>query len=318
MRALRWILLVLLGLLLAGGVTYRWQMSQAYQRIEAASQVVATALGDIEYTSGGSGTPVLVVHGSGGGFDQGELIARAVVEGEGLHWIAPSRLGYLRSTLPPGATFDTQADAHALLLDRLGIRRVAVVALSQGGPSALLFALKHPHRVSSLTLISCGVASAGDAAQAQANRSGDALKALFRHDLLYWSVSTLFRRPLMKLMGADDEVVAALTPPQRRTVEQVIDFMNPVAPRAAGVALDNGAAMPNERIAAIRTPTLVIHAADDTLQLIRNAEFAAAHIPGARLMKFERGGHLLIAVQQQAVREQTQAFIRAHAAAPIE
>jgi pimeloyl-ACP methyl ester carboxylesterase len=117
----------------------------------------------------------------------------------------------------------------------------------------------------------------------------------------------------MNLMGASDEVVAGLTPEQQRVVDQVIDFMNPVAPRYAGVALDNRAPMPDGRIAAIHAPTLIFHATDDTLQLFRNAEFAAAAIPGAQLRRFERGGHLLIAVEQTRIRDEVQAFIRSHA-----
>ena len=68
------------------------------------------------------------------------------------------------------------------------------------------------------------------------------------------------------------------------------------------------------RIAGIRAPTLVVHATDDTLQLYRNAAFAATHIPGARLLRFERGGHLLIAVEQPGIRAEVQAFIRSHSA----
>jgi pimeloyl-ACP methyl ester carboxylesterase len=68
--------------------------------------------------------------------------------------------------------------------------------------------------------------------------------------------------------------------------------------------------MPDGRIAAIRTPTLIFHATDDTLQLYRNAEFAAATILGARLRRFERGGHLLIAVEQPRIGAEVQAFIR--------
>ena len=69
---------------------------------------------------------------------------------------------------------------------------------------------------------------------------------------------------------------------EARLVDQLIDSMNPVAPRSAGVALDNRATMPNERIAAIRAPTLILHATGDTLQLYRNAEFAAAARSAAR------------------------------------
>ncbi len=70
--------------------------------------------------------------------------------------------------------------------------------------------------------------------------------------------------------------------------------------------------MPNERIAAVRAPTLIFHAKDDTLQLYRNAEFAASTIPGARLVSFERGGHLLIAVEQPTIRMATQKHIIDH------
>jgi pimeloyl-ACP methyl ester carboxylesterase len=133
-------------------------MRRAYERIEGRSRLISSPYGDIEYLEGGSGPAVLVVHWSGGGYDQGELIVRAVL-GDGVHWIAPSRFGYLRSTFHDGATFDDQAHAYAHLLDRLHIQRAAVVALSHGGPSALLFAVLHPERVTSLTLISAGVAS---------------------------------------------------------------------------------------------------------------------------------------------------------------
>jgi 2-hydroxy-6-oxonona-2,4-dienedioate hydrolase len=283
----------------------------AYGRITNASEVLTTPEGEVEFTRGGSGPPVLVLHGSGGGFDQGALVARAVLDDD-VQWIAPSRFGYLRSTFRAGATFDDQAHAYAHLLDRLGIGKVAVVALSHGGPSALLLAVLHPERVSSLTLLSCGVASASDSTQADANRKGDRLTTIFKYDLLYWAVSTLFRRPLMKLMGASADVIAGLTPGQRELVDTVIDGMNPVAPRYAGVAFDNRAALPNERIAAITAPTLIIHARDDGLQLFRNAEYAAATIPGARLLAFDHGGHLVVAVEQARIRAEVQAFIRRH------
>ena len=312
MSVLRWSVLVLAAGLVVVASAYLWQIRLAYDRVAGRAEVFAVGGERIEYAQGGAGLPVLVVHGSGGGFDQGTLLAGAVI-GDSFHWIAPSRFGYLGSTRPAGASFETQADAYASLLDHLGIRRTAVVALSQGGPSALYFALKYPDRVQSLVLLSCGVASSTDAQQAEANRAGDRLKMIFKYDFAYWGVSNALRKPLMNLMGASDEVIAGLAPGQLQVVDQVIDFMNPVEPRYAGVELDNRAAMPDGRIAAIRAPTLIFHATDDTLQLYRNAAFAAATIPGARLRRFERGGHLLIAVEQPRIRAEVQAFIRAHA-----
>ncbi|HRI17475.1 MAG TPA: alpha/beta hydrolase [Burkholderiaceae bacterium] len=316
MTLLRWSALAALAVAAAAAIAFVRDMRRAYARVEGASSLFASPLGDIEYKQGGSGVPVLVVHGSGGGFDQGELVAQAVL-GEGFRWIAPSRFGYLRSTFQAGARFDEQAQAYAALLDHLGLQRVAVVALSHGGPSALLFAALYPQRVTSLTLLSCGVASAADAGQAAADRKGDALTLVFSHDPLYWAASRFLRRQLTTLMGADAAVVAGLGAGQRAPVDRVIAEMNPVAPRAAGVRFDHEAALPNGRIAAIRAPTLIVHARDDGLQLFRNAEYAAATIPGARLLAFDRGGHLLIAVEQATVGSEVRNFILAHAGGDV-
>lgn len=315
MRAGRLILVwgggTLLVLLVALVLIYFRSMRRAYATIAEGSTLVQTATATVEYASGGAGQPVLVIHGSGGGFDQGALLARAVL-GDGYRWIAPSRFGYLRSTVPEDATFDEQADVYAALLDSLQLRQVAVVALSHGGPSALLFAARYPERVSALVLLSAGVASSGDPAQDAANSRGNALTTVFQHDPLYWGVSTFARRALMSLLGADRTVSASLTPAQRALVGEVIDGMNPVKPRAAGVVFDNRAALPNERIAAIRAPTLILHAVDDGLQLYHNAEFAAARIPNAELRSFTRGGHVLLAVEQDAVRREVEAFLARH------
>jgi len=283
---------------------YQRDMARAYERVQGRSELIASPYGAIEYLQGGDadGLPVLLVHGSGGGWDQGELLAKAALgQARGLRWIAPSRFGYLRSGLPAGASFDEQAHAFAWLLDHLGIERVAVVALSHGGPSALLLALLHPQRVSSLTLISAGVASSSAADQAAADDKGRALTAIFQQDFRYWAMTQAARGRFLALMGASPAIAAGLDPAQRRLVDELIDGMNPVSLRAAGVAFDNRAALPNERIAGISAPTLLLHARDDGLQRFHNAAFAARHIAGARLVEFERGGHLLLAVEQATV-----------------
>ncbi len=300
-RVVTWLFVVAVVAAIAAWAFHARDMRRAYERIGGGSRVIPSPFGDIEYAEGGTGQPVLVIHGSGGGFDQGKLVAGAALS-DNVRWIAPSRFGYLRSTFHQGATFDDQAHAYAFLLDHLGIDRAAVVTLSHGGPSALLFAALHPDRVSSLTLISAGLASSNDAHQARANQQGNALTAIFQRDWRYWAVTTAFRGRFLQLMGVSPSVIARLTPEQRALADQVIDFMNPVSRRAAGVTFDNRAAMPNERIAAIRAPTLILHGRDDTLQLYRNAEFAAATIPGSRLVSFDHGGHLILAVEQTRIK----------------
>lgn len=314
-RAIQTVLLASLTAVLAVwvvlAVMYRSDIRAARERVQGKSTVIASPYGDVEYCQGGAGPDVLLVHGSGGGFDQGELMGEMVLN-ERFHWIAPSRFGYLRSTFNEGATFDDQAHAYAWLLDQLGVQRVAVVALSHGGPSALLFSLLYPERVSSLTLLSCGVTAVETGDQAQADWQGKMLARIFQDNVLYWSLTKLLRRQVMDLMGADEAVIAGLSSEQRGLVDNVVDFMNPVSLRSAGATFDNTAALPGARIAAIRAPTLIIHAEDDTLQLYDNAAFAAATVPGAKLMSFEQGGHFVAIVEQATVRKAVQKHILDH------
>jgi pimeloyl-ACP methyl ester carboxylesterase len=304
--------MALIGAVMLIGVVYALDMNRAYERVRGKSAVLPSPYGDIEYAEGGTGPHVLVIHGSGGGYDQGELIVQAFL-GDGFHWIAPSRFGYLHSTYQEGATFEDQAHAYAALLDHLGVERAAVVVFSHGGPSALLFALMYPERVSSLTLVSTGVTAISTGNQEQASQQGAMLTTIYQHDWLYWGMTKLFKKQFMQLMGATDAVIAELTPEQQQLVDRIINEMNPVTLRSAGVTFDNRAAMPDEQIAGIVAPTLIFHATDDTLQVFQNAEFAATTIPGSKLVRFEQGGHLLMAVEQPAIRTAIQQHILDHA-----
>jgi 2-hydroxy-6-oxonona-2,4-dienedioate hydrolase len=303
-------ILLAVGLVVLAGLFAR-DTRRSYDRVTGHAAILASPWGPLEYSDGGHGLPVLVIHGAGGGYDQGELLAEAVL-GDDFHWIAPSRFGYLGSGMPDTATWDDQADAFAWLLDQMGIESAAVIALSQGGPAALLLALRHPERVSSLTCVSCGVAPAVSEGQAEANQRGDMLRRVFSRDIYYWPLSRFFRSQLMGMLGANRDVVAGLTREQRSIVERIIEYMNPAAPRSAGVVMDNEATLPGARIEGIRTPTLIVHARDDLLQLFHNAEFATATIPGARLLAFDAGGHVVLAVEQDVIRRAVQSHVREH------
>jgi pimeloyl-ACP methyl ester carboxylesterase len=93
---------------------------------------------------------VLVVHGIfhncvGGLFSVRDFSDR--------RFIAPSRFGYLASSMPPDATPAHQADAFASLLDALDIDQVDVICESAGATSALQLALRHPERVKHLAVL---------------------------------------------------------------------------------------------------------------------------------------------------------------------
>ena len=79
-------------------------MAAACARLAGRSQTIETAFGTMEYAEIGEGEPLLIVHGAEGGFDQGLDMTGAMAE-RGYRLIAPSRFGYLRSTMPGNPHF---------------------------------------------------------------------------------------------------------------------------------------------------------------------------------------------------------------------
>jgi pimeloyl-ACP methyl ester carboxylesterase len=114
--------------------------------------MVALPSGDLEYGEIPGTDPILVLHGTPGGYDQGLAVAR-VVGLANRHVICPSRPGYLRTPLSTGETFAQQADVMCELMDDLNIDRIPIVAFSGGGPCALEFALRHPDRCQTLVML---------------------------------------------------------------------------------------------------------------------------------------------------------------------
>ena len=91
----RGVVLFIVALLVVGvGFTYRTysrDVNAARARSAAGSQIVETPCGRIEYAVLGEGMPVLVVHGAGGGFDQGLRPARWQLLRHRRRRIAPGR-----------------------------------------------------------------------------------------------------------------------------------------------------------------------------------------------------------------------------------
>jgi pimeloyl-ACP methyl ester carboxylesterase len=276
---------------------YRLAMEAAGKRLAGGSAIVGTKLGDVEYSEYGEGPPVLISHGNGGGYDQGELIARNFL-GSGFHSICPSRFGYLRTPLPTDgdASAEAQADAFASFLDTLGIPRAAVLAFSDGGPSALQFALRHPERCSALVLM----AAKSSPPPPDTGLQAVLFNTMLRSDFLYWYMTYKFRPLLLLVFGVSREVQAHMTTADAEIVSSVVECMHPISLRKAGVFNDRKwLSIPRLHpryypLRDIKAPTLVVHAEDDGLQPFYHGQHTASNIPGARLLKPESGGHLLV------------------------
>jgi pimeloyl-ACP methyl ester carboxylesterase len=120
---------------------------------QATRTVVETSLGKVEYIDTGQGDPVLFVHGSPGGCDQGAVMGAFLVP-RGFRVIAVSRPGYLGTPLTESMkTPDQQADLELALMDSLGLERFGVMCWSGGGPSSYRMAAKDAERVTALVAL---------------------------------------------------------------------------------------------------------------------------------------------------------------------
>ena len=310
-RRVVWAVLACLALALASVyLAYARDVRATRDRLSAGSRIVVTSHGPVEYAVRGVGPPILVIHGSGGGYDQGLLLAKAF-GGGGFRWIAPSRFGYLRSPLPADASTAAQADAFAELLDSLGIQRVGVLAMSGGVPPALQLAVRHPGCVSSLALLSSAPYTPLKADEEKRPVPVWVYQALFSSDLPYWVLQKVAGRGLERMFDVTPALRATLTPEELDMLAHTVESFQPVTARIAGVRNEGAAIDPRAtyRLEDVAVPTLVIHAADDKMNPLRVGEYTVAHIRGAELVRLAGGGHLLMGHHAE-IRARVNAFLR--------
>ena len=291
-------------------------LSVAAERAAQGSEVIATRCGPIEVQQAGAGMPLLMIHGSGGGHDQGMAWARPLVQ-QGVRVIAMSRFGYLRTPRPADASPEAQADAHICLLDALGITRAAVMGVSAGGPSALQTAIRHPGRVGALVLVVPIAYKPGTVADSAPPVSDDKdawLLRLLGSDFLFWTALQVARDPLVRhLLATPPEQVAAASEQERARVNDLAERILPVSSRAAGLRDDTrlGKRLGPYALESIRVPTLVVSARDDGFGTYAGARYTASRIPGAKFIGFADGGHLLVGHDAEVRAEVTQLIIAA-------
>jgi 2-hydroxy-6-oxonona-2,4-dienedioate hydrolase len=312
-RRLGWFVIgLLLAVACVATIFYLRDMDRITRRLASESEIVATRHGMIEFASRGSGPAVLVVHGAGGGYDQGLLIPQ-VFGGDGYRWIAVSRFGYLRSALPQDASTMAQAEAFADLLDTLMIDRVAVVAMSGGVPPALQFAAQFPDRTAALVLVSTAPFTPLTAQAQELPMPAWVYQALFRSDAVFWAVIRLSPQRLDAMFDISPALRAEMTAADAAFATGLVDSFLPVTGRIAGLRNEAAAIDPAARydLDRIRAPTLVVHARDDGINPFAIGEYAATHIPGATFMVVPSGGHLLLG-HTEAVRARLMGFLRSH------
>ena len=283
-----------------GGMSYfyRRDMARARERVSH-GRIAKTSCGPVEYLEAGAGDAILAIHGAGGGFDQGAE-ATAPLAGQGFRVVAMSRFGYLGTPLPPNASAEAQADAHAALMDALHIDRAVVIGASAGAPSAMQLAIRHPEKVSALVLL---VPAAfvphedGSPSLKTPHKPNPLFDLILKSDFLFWAASHFAGKTIARaILATPPEDIAEATTAEQARVIRVRDHLLPISARRLGLRNDARVTStlepyPLDRITA---PTLAISVADDLYGTLDAARYTAKHVPHGRLHEMARGGHLWV------------------------
>jgi pimeloyl-ACP methyl ester carboxylesterase len=240
----------------------------------------------------GAGAPVVLVHGLPSNLeDWGDLPQRLAALGH--HVVAYDRVGYGGSSRGKATgdayTLASSARDLAALLDALALPQAAVVGWSYGGGVVQVLARDAPERVSQIVLLAAVGPAFGDVPHSALDTVLHSPAAL---PLLRWvaaipplsravmksTLASLFSDPAAIPPGFVEHARAQLARPG--TLEAFV---------AESVRMDTASLTP-ERIAA---PTLVLSGSDDRSVPVAVAEDLARRIPGAELMLFEAGSHML-------------------------
>lgn len=218
--------------------------------------------------------------------------------------LAPDIIGFGDSSHPDpppqGRKAFTELRARTLLglLEALEVDRAHVVGNSMGGVIALLMAEMAPARIDRMVLMGSGGAPV-------------ALTPELRRRVGFYEAPTAERMAALmqgfvhdpSAFGDDLERIARERLPMALREDVRRSHLATFGPGGDPLAF------PAERLAAIGTPTLVVHGAGDRVIPLAASEYLAAHLSRARLAVLENAGHWLQIEQPHAFAQQLQSFL---------
>lgn len=244
---------------------YRATMAGAEAQISGCSDLVQSRAGALEYAVAGRGAPLLMIHGTGGGFDQGLLFANGL-RGAGFQIVAPSRFGYLRSAFPDDASPAHQADVLVDLLDHLNINRIAVAGGSAGALTAAEFALRHPDRCTHLVLIVPAANLTGRDPVEFTTLQRLAVDRVLASDAWFWAFATLAPDTMLRtLLATDPALLVKVSREEQARAAKIRVGLMPISQKTRGLRNDGfWAGTPTSTaFEHITVPTLIFSCADD-------------------------------------------------------
>ncbi len=251
----------------------------------------------IAYATVGKGPPVVRVLGWFTHLEMEWQAFRPAIE-----WLAKDHL-YVRFDgrgmgLSDREVDDFSSEAHVrdleAVVEAVNLKRFALIAWSQGGPTAIRYAVQNPDRVSRLVLYG---SFATDPSRAGAAMD-EAMLTFMREG---WDSDRLGRFFADMMMPDADSQSASF----------FIEFQRASTPRRNAAAITEEVIRVDVRdlLPKLKVPTLVIHRRGDTAVSFEAGRELAALIPGARLVPLEGRNHVFVPgepefkMYQQAVEE---------------
>jgi pimeloyl-ACP methyl ester carboxylesterase len=242
-------------------------------------------VGDINmyYEIHGKGEPLVMIPGFGSSI--GGFFMHVPVFSRDYRVVTVDNRGAGRSDAPDiPYTMAMMADDLAGLLDVIGITSAHIFGASMGGAVVQELALRHPKKVSSLTL-----ACAGCGGPHSVISTDPEVIAAFQPSELPPKEAMRRNLPILMSKKYIDKNPGLIT----RMLDNWME--HPASPQ--GQKGQTQAVMGHdtyERLSEIHVPTLVIHGDADRIVLVENARILASRIPGAELSILKGKGHLFM------------------------
>lgn len=231
------------------------------------------------YLEGGTGEPLLLLHGFGANKDNFVLVAGALAKRYRL--IIPDHIGFGESSHPQDADYAPLAQVERLhaLMQALGITRMHVGGSSMGGQIAMSYAAAYPDQVASLWLLDpAGVWSATPSELLTVKRDTGRNLLMARNPeefaevIKFVTVKPPFiPRPVLKVLAQERIANYAL---EERIGDQLI------------------ADSVEARIAGLRTPALIVWGDQDRAIHVDSAQILHRLLPKSRVIVMPGIGHL--------------------------
>lgn len=251
---------------------------------EATSRFVTTPSGRIHYNEWGTGTPLVLLHGSGAGATGWSNFAPNLqVLGEHFRCLAVDMPGWGKSD-PVSYDERDHAKTAVEFLDALGLEKAAFIGNSMGGATSVMLAATQHDRVSHLITMGAGVGGAHLFVPGGGPSEG--VKILQKS---YQEPTVENFRELVDIMAYDKAFAEGSLVQQRYEAA----VANPVHLKnfADGIGRPRPHLASHAQIATITAPSLFFHGRDDRVVHYESTLKLVSLVPNSRAVLVNRCGH---------------------------